>query len=67
MSERQPLFRPMQANQVWLMDFVFEWVTTGRTIKCLTIVDDGTHEAVGVAPERSISGHHLTRILDGYC
>jgi transposase InsO family protein len=67
MSERQPLLRPMQANQVWSMDFVFDRVATGRTIKCLTIVDDGTHEAVGVAPEHSISGHHLTRILDGYC
>lgn len=66
-SERQPLLRPMQANQVWSMDFVFDRVATGRTIKCLIIVDDGTHEAVGVAPEHSISGHHLTRMLDGYC
>lgn len=66
-SERQPLFRPVHANQVWSMDFVFDRVATGRTLKCLTIVDDATHEVVGVAVEHSIGGDHLTRILDGYC
>ena len=34
-------------------------------IKCLTIVDDATHESVAVVPERAISGLALTRILDG--
>ena len=66
-AERQPLFRPVQANQVWSMDFVFDRIATGRTLKCLTIVDDATHEVVGVAVEHSIGGDHLTRILDGYC
>ena len=66
-SERQPLFRPTQANRVWSMNFVFDRVATGRTLKCLTIVDDATHESVGIAVEHSISGDHLTRILDGYC
>ena len=33
-------------------------------IKCLTIVDDATHEAVAVVPERAIGGEPLTRILD---
>ena len=66
-SERHPLIRPTQANQVWSMDFVFDRVATGRTLKCLTIVDDATHESVGIAVEHAISGDHLTRILDGYC
>jgi putative transposase len=66
-AERQPLFRPARANQIWSMDFVFDRVATGRTIKCLTIVDDATHEVVGVAVEHTIGGDHLTRILDGYC
>ena len=57
-GERQPLFRPVQANQAWSMDFVFDRVATGRTSKCLTIVDDATHEAVGVAAEHSISSNH---------
>lgn len=66
-AERQPLVRPAGPNQVWSMDFVFDRVAAGRTIKCLVIVDDATHEAVAIIPEHSIGGNHLTRILDGVC
>jgi putative transposase len=63
-SDRQPLGRPLAANQVWSMDFVFDRTAEGRVIKCLTVADDATHEAVAVVPERAIGGHALTRILD---
>ena len=63
-SERQPLLRPSAANQVWSMDFVFDRTGEGRVIKSLTIVDDATHEAVAIVPERAIGGQMLTRILD---
>ncbi|PWK78562.1 transposase InsO family protein [Fulvimonas soli] len=63
-GERQPLLRPLAANQVWSMDFVFDRTAEGRVIKCLTIVDDATHEAVAIEVERAISGHMLTRVLD---
>ncbi len=49
------------------MDFVFDRIASGRTLKCLTIVDDATHEAVAIVPEHTIGGQHLTRILDGIC
>ena len=49
------------------MDFVFDRVASGRTIKCLAIVDDATHEAVALVPEHTIGGDHLTRILDSIC
>lgn len=62
--ERQPLVRPATANQVWSMDFVFDRSADGRSIKCLTIVDDATHESVAIVPERAIGGQQLTRILD---
>ena len=45
-GERQPLVRPEAANAVWSMDFVFDRSADGRVIKCLTIVDDATHESV---------------------
>jgi transposase InsO family protein len=61
MGERQPLIRPQVADEVWSMDFVFDRSADGRVIKCLTIVDDATHEAVAVRPERAISGHAVTR------
>lgn len=63
-SDRQPLLRPTTANQVWSMDFVFDRTAEGRVIKCLTIVDDATHEAVAIEVERAIAGQLLTRILD---
>jgi transposase InsO family protein len=66
-SERQPLLRPGRANEVWSMDFAFDRVASGRTIKCLVIVDDATHETVAIVPEHTIGGDHLTRILDGIC
>jgi putative transposase len=66
-SERQPLERPAAANEVWSMDFVFDRVAGGRTIKNLAVVDDATHEAVAVVPEHSIRGHHLVCILERLC
>lgn len=63
-GERQPLVRPTAANQVWSMDFVFDRTAEARVLKCLTIVDDATHEAVAIEVERAISGHGVTRVLD---
>ena len=63
-GERQPLERPVQANVVWSMDFVFDRTADGRVIKCLTIVDDATHEAVAIETERAISGHGVIRVLE---
>ena len=64
LGERQPLGRPTAANQVWSMDFVFDRTSEGRVLKCLTVVDDATHEAVAIEVEPAISGLMLTRILD---
>jgi putative transposase len=67
MADRQPLIRPGRANEIWSMDFVFDRIASGRTLKCLAIVDDGTHEAVALTPEHTIGGDHLIRILDSIC
>ena len=66
-SERQPLVRPRRANEVWSMDFMFDREASGRSIKCLVIVDDATHESVAIVADHAIGGDHLTRILDGIC
>ena len=63
-EDRCPLGRPSAANRVWSMDFVFDRTADGRVLKCLTIVDDATHEAVAIEVERGINGNALTRILD---
>lgn len=66
-GERQPLLRPDQAGQVWSMDFVFDRSADGRVIKCLTVVDDATHEAIAVVAERAIGGETLTRLMERLC
>lgn len=66
-ADRQPLVRPGAANEVWSMDFVFDRIASGKAIKSLAIVDDATHEAIAIAPEHSIGGDHLVRILDRVC
>ncbi|MBB5019217.1 transposase InsO family protein [Chitinivorax tropicus] len=63
-ADRHPLERPLAANQVWSMDFVFDRTAEGRSIKSLTIVDNATHEAVAIVPERAMGGQQLVRILD---
>ena len=63
-ADRHPLERPLAANQVWSMDFVFDRTAEGRVIKNLTVVDDATHEAVAIVPERALGGLQLTRALD---
>jgi transposase InsO family protein len=64
LSDRQPLIRPSRANEVWSVDFVFDRLADGRTLKCLTLVDDCTHESVSIAPDTAMSGAYVTRILD---
>ncbi len=63
-GDRQPLVRPSRANEVWSMDFVFDRLADGRSLKCLTVVDDATHESVAIVPDTAISGAYVTRILD---
>jgi len=44
-------------------DFVFDRTAEGL-LKCLTIVDDATTEAVAVVPARSLGGLPVTRVLE---
>jgi transposase InsO family protein len=64
LADRQPLLRPQQCNEVWSADFVFDRTAEGRVLKCLTIVDDATSEAVAVVPARALGGLPVTRVLD---
>ena len=64
MADRQPLVRPQRANEVWSADFVFDRTAEGRGLKCLTIVDDATTEAVAIIPARALGGLPVTRALD---
>ena len=60
LGDRQPLVRPQAPNEVWSADFVFDRTADGRVLKCLTIVDDATTEAIAVVPARSLGGLRLS-------
>ena len=62
--ERRPLIVPTGPNQVWSMDFVSDALETGRRLKCLTIVDDFTKEAVDIVVDHGIGGEYVTHVLD---
>lgn len=64
LADRQPLARPQAPNEVWSADFVFDRTAEGRVLKCLTIVDDATTEAVAVVPARALGGVPVTRVLE---
>lgn len=64
-ADRQPLLRPQRCNDVWSADFVFDRTGEGRVLKCLTIVDDATTEAVAIVPARALGGLPVTRVLEG--
>ena len=63
-QDRQPLLRPRYRNEVWSADFVFDRTAEGRVLKCLTIVNDATTEAVAIVPARALGGRPITRVLE---
>ena len=63
-NERVPLQRAQKVNEVWSMDFVSDSLANGRRLKCLTVADDFSHEAVDIAVDYGISGQYVTRLLD---
>lgn len=62
--EREPLLLPSIPNHTWSMDFVMDALSSGRRIKCLTIVDDYTKECLDLPVATGVSGEELVRTLD---
>jgi len=52
-----------QANEVWAYDFLFDRCTNGDTIKCLTIVDEGTRECLAIDVASGIRSGRVIEIL----
>jgi putative transposase len=55
---------PARPNERWSMDFVFDQLVTGRRIKCLTVGDDFTREALAIEVGTSLTGAHVVKVLD---
>ena len=61
---RVPLPTPTGPNQVWSIDFVWDWLRIGRRLKMLTIVDDFTRECLAIEVAFGLNGKAVTQILD---
>ena len=46
------------------MDFVSDSLVSARRFKCLTVVDDCSHECVDLTADFGIGGEYVTRLLD---
>jgi len=54
---------PANANFVWAYDFVFDTTADGRQIKCLTVVDEFTHECLAIDVAGSIRSRRVIEVL----
>lgn len=61
-SRPRPL-PPMAANHVWAYDFVFDACANGQQIKCLTVVDEFTHESLAIDVAGSIRSARVIDVL----
>lgn len=61
-SRPRPL-PPRAANHVWGYDFVFDACANGQQLKCLTVVDEFTHESLAIDVAGSIRSRRVIEVL----
>jgi putative transposase len=61
-SRPRPLV-PAAANSVWSYDFVFDACANGQQLKCLTVVDEYTREALAIDVAGSIRSSRVIEVL----
>lgn len=54
---------PTRANQVWSYDFVFDACANGQQLKCLTVIDEYTKEALAIDVAGSIRSGRVIEVL----
>ena len=64
MINRQALSVSIRPNEVWSIDFVMDALANGRSIKCLTVIDDFTRECLAIAVDFGIGGAYVAAVLD---
>jgi putative transposase len=61
-SRPRPL-APTGPNQVWAYDFVHDWCANGQKLKCLTVVDEFTREALAIDVAGSIRSRRVIEVV----
>jgi putative transposase len=54
---------PRAPNHVWAYDFVFDACANGQQLKCLTVVDEFTHESLAIDVAGSIRSRRVIDVL----
>jgi putative transposase len=54
---------PTGPNHVWAYDFVFDHCANGQKLKCLTVVDEYTREALAIEVDGSIRSRRVIDVL----
>jgi putative transposase len=65
---RRPEPRPLatsRPNEVWAYDFVFDRCSNGDSLKCLTIVDEGSRECLAIDVAGGIRSRRVIEVLQG--
>ena len=64
MAASRPRLLPARAaNHVWAYDFVFDACANGQQLKCLTVVDEFTHESLAIDVAGSIRSARVIDVL----
>ena len=66
-EERVPVDLPAEPLKLWAMDFINDSVGSSRKLKVLTVIDPVTNKSPIVYPAYSITGNHLSEILEEAC
>ena len=61
-SRPRPL-PPTAMNHVWAYDFIFDTCADGRTLKCLTVIDEFTRECLAIDVAGSIRSARVIDVL----
>ena len=54
------------ANHVWAYDFVFDTCANGRTLKCLTVIDELTRECLAIDVAGGIRSGRVIEVSRGW-
>lgn len=62
-SQRDQVQRASEANGIWAYDFVFDTCANGQQLKCLTMIDEHTREALAIDVAGSICSERVIEAL----
>ena len=62
--QRLPPTRATEPDQIWAIDFMFDYLESGRRLKTLTVIDECSKISPGILVDHSIQGIDVTNFLD---